>query len=215
MKTLRLVALSALASFGMASAAAAEMTATTGLNMMSIDAAGANMDTSELSFELDGRFDNGLRFDADIGYTNVDDLGIGMRSAEIGLAWHYRDVAGPALRYVASEFAGTSTDMLMLGVSGEYAFGSLSLEGELVSDVEDFGDTVMANIGADYDLGNRIVLTADIDHLNVKGSPDTTLLNLGAEYALTEAAFIKGGVSVGEVLGENAKGVNLGIGFRF
>ncbi|MEP3666560.1 MAG: hypothetical protein ABJN42_07485 [Roseibium sp.] len=215
MKNLRLLAGSALVALGLASAASAEVTAVTSYNYMSIDMAGTDFDASGLTLDLDGDYAGGFQWDATLGYAHEDSFSIGAHGATVGAAWHYNDVVGPAARYAYIDLGPIDGDVFMVGLSGEYAMNDVTFEGELVSDVDNFGDTNLLSLGVDFDYSDRMVLTADVDHLAADGVDDTTLVNFGVEYDVTNTAYVKAGVTAGEVGGFDAKGVNLGVGFNF
>ena len=170
------------------------------------------VELNALVVELDAEHASGLHYNVDTMAGSV--AGVGLNQTEMTLGYDFAGIGGPVIAYGYRDIAGQSEDIVMAGFSGKHNIGeNFKIAGEVISDIDNFGDTNRVTLGADYKATDVISIFGEFEHLDSDGIQNK--LEIGANYALSESVFVQGALANYKSEGVSATGASVGFGFKF
>lgn len=208
------IAILALAGLTLAAPAFAESEFTAGAQRLTLDAEGvSSVDVEGIYMSYENSYTNGLDLNSD-AFFGEDDAGGELLVSAIDASWKWRDTIGPKVVYSSVSTNFERESVTLGGLTLNRDFGALTLTGDVLSDIHNFGDQTLVLAGAEMDFGPNLSMTAEYGR--AFNGIETETGALGVRYGFANGAFVSAKAGKSYLLeGVTARTAFIGGGLNF
>lgn len=202
--------------------AVAETEISLGYETFRQDWASDGVDYNGAKSTISGRYDSGFRYDLNLysGEFNLDSgRNVSSDEVDLELGYLFNDRIGPSFVYYRADQDGRLYISRLAGIIGKYVIGATTLEGQVLSDLEDFGNDWSLSFETNHTLSPQLALYTESYHQQANGT-NFSSFSAGLQRDFASGAFVKGEAVYGK--GEYADGENfdlngfeIALGYKF
>lgn len=189
--------------------AAAESRVALGYQNVSVDGAG---DQDGLGLRYVGSYAGTVDTSIDVFSTDVD--GTNLTTTYADVSYKYRGLIGPKLAFASIDVEGAGdVTATYAGIAVGTTAGNYTLNADVISDVDNFGDSYIYSADVAYDVSPKMTLTAEAGY---EDAAESAYFELGAMYDVTDRVYVQGEITNTNVDGApDLNAAFVGVGLKF